>query len=82
VLFQGAPRDLIGQARGHVWAVTAASGQPPAGVSVVSSVQLENGTHYRVLGQPADGQGRAVDPTLEDGYMWLMSRVKDGEAMV
>ena len=76
VLFHGRPRDLIGQARGHVWAVTTTTGQPPAGgASVVSSVQLESGTRYRVLGEAPLAGAEPLEPTLEDGYMWLMQRV-------
>ena len=81
VLFHGRPRDLIGQAHGHVWAVTTTTGQPPAGgASVVSSVQLESGTRYRVLGEPPADGAQAVEPTLEDGYMWLMQRVNAAPA--
>ncbi|MCC7358024.1 MAG: ATP-binding cassette domain-containing protein [Anaerolineales bacterium] len=76
VLFHGRPRDLIGQARGHVWAVTTTTGQPPAdALSVVSSVQLESGTRYRVLGETLAAGAEPVEPTLEDGYMWLMQRL-------
>jgi ABC-2 type transport system ATP-binding protein len=73
VLFQGSPRDLIAQAQGHVWALVTPGERPNSGVSVVSSLQLQEGTQYRVLGAPAAQYGaRPVDPSLEDGYMWLM----------
>jgi hypothetical protein len=35
---------------------------------------MQEGTQYRVLGQPAPSHAaRPVEPSLEDGYMWLMS---------
>jgi ABC-type multidrug transport system ATPase subunit len=73
VLFHGNPRDLIAQAHGHAWALVTPGERPNGGVSVVSSLQLQEGTQYRVLGSPAAGYGaRPVEPSLEDGYMWLM----------
>jgi hypothetical protein len=40
---------------------------------VVSSVQLDDTTQYRVVGAPDENQiGVSVKPGLEDGYMWLM----------
>ena len=73
VRFQGSPQALIAQARGQVWTVTT-TGQPPEGeVTVVSSVHLETGTQYRLVGQPASDLGATpVEPALEDGYIWLM----------
>ena len=73
VRFQGSPQALIAQARGQVWTVTT-TGQPPEGeVTVVSSIHLETGTQYRLVGQPASDLGATpVEPALEDGYIWLM----------
>jgi ABC-type multidrug transport system ATPase subunit len=75
VKFRGSPRDLITQARGQVWQVLTDGERPNAGLAIVSSLQLHNGTQYRVLGTPAAylaNQSQAVEPSLEDGYMWLM----------
>jgi hypothetical protein len=39
----------------------------------VSTLQLGGGTQYRVLGDPAPQyQATPVEPSLEDGYMWMM----------
>ncbi len=74
VRFRGSPRELITQARGHVWTIKAANGErPDSGLTLVSSLQLHDGVQYRVLGEPGEGYDAApVEPSLEDGYMWLM----------
>ena len=74
VLFRGAPGALIERARGHVWMLTTAAGQrPDDGLTVVSSLQLANGTQYRVVGDAAGySDAQSVEPSLEDGYLWLM----------
>jgi ABC-2 type transport system ATP-binding protein len=70
VVYRGSPRELIAGARGHVWHVIA-NGQRPEGVTVVSTLQLAEGTQYRVIGQPpAHYDAAPVEPSLEDGYMW------------
>lgn len=72
VVFRGSPADLIERARGHVWAITT-DGRPDERLTVVSTLQMQRGVQYRVLGDP-DGYADAspVEPSLEDGYMWLM----------
>lgn len=69
VVFRGAPADLIDRARGHVW--TFSGRRPGDDVTVVSTLHLQHGVQYRVLGQPG-GDALPAEPTLEDGYMWLM----------
>lgn len=77
VLFRGNPRDLIAQARGHTWLVMT-PGEPPQGaVALVSSVQMQEGVQYRVLGTPASHPAATpVEPSLEDGYIWLMRQLE------
>lgn len=74
VVYRGSPADLIERARGHVWAITT-DGRPDERLTVVSTLQMQRGVQYRVLGDP-DGYADAnpVEPSLEDGYMWLMQR--------
>lgn len=73
VVFRGSPAQLIERARGHVWTITTANGRPADNLTLVSTLQLQNGVQYRVLGDP-DSYADAVqaEPSLEDGYMWLM----------
>ncbi|MFN8527558.1 MAG: ABC transporter ATP-binding protein [Anaerolineae bacterium] len=72
-IFRGAPSDLIRAARGHVWMIHNGTQRPDDSLTLVSSLQLADGVQYRVLGDPA-GTYRTTpaEPTLEDGYMWLM----------
>jgi ABC-2 type transport system ATP-binding protein len=73
VLFQGSPRDLIAEVEGKVWLVETEGARPTGDIVVVSSLQLEGATQYRVVGTPEHKHDMiAVKPGLEDGYMWLM----------
>ncbi len=72
VVFRGAPRELIGRARGHVWTVNTNGARPDGGVTVVSTLQLQDTMQYRVLGNPQEVGAVAAEPSLEDGYLWLM----------
>ncbi len=67
VLWHGASADLVERARGHVWLVS--GDRPPEGMTVVST-WAEGG--YRVVGESAPPGGSPAQPTLEDGYLWLM----------
>ncbi len=75
VLFRGAPRDLIGRARGHVWTINSGGERPNAGLTVVSTLQLQDTVQYRVLGDAQGHTATPAEPSLEDGYMWLMRSV-------
>lgn len=73
VLFHGSPRDLALHAQGKVWTVETQGERPTGDIAIVSSVQLRNTTQYRVLGTPAAHyKASPAEPSLEDGYMWLM----------
>ena len=75
VLFHGTPQTLISKVRGQVWAVTTAGERPAGSLTIVSSLQLQAATQYRVLGLPsAQYRPTPVEPSLEDGYIWLMSQ--------
>jgi ABC-2 type transport system ATP-binding protein len=73
VLFRGSPRELISQARGHVWTIVTEGERPNHNLTIVATMPLADGTQYRVLGK-SDGYANAqpAEPTLEDGYIWLM----------
>ncbi len=75
VIYRGAPSDLIEQARGHVWQISSSGSEARPGddLILVSTLQLQNGVQYRVVGDPVGYANAApVEPSLEDGYMWLM----------
>jgi hypothetical protein len=65
----------MAQVRGQVWTMTTAGERPNGDLIVVSSLQLQDAIQYRVLGTPAGHSGaRPAEPSLEDGYMWLMRK--------
>lgn len=79
VLFCGDPRHLIVQARGKVWRITTAGERPDEGLVVVSTRQLDAGVEYRVLGVPSSEYDvTPIEPSLEDGYIWLMRQTACG----
>ena len=72
VIFRGSPGELIERARGHVWQITTER-RPDDRLILVSTLQLQHGVQYRVVGDPVGyGDAMQVEPSLEDGYMWLM----------
>ena len=82
VLFQGAPSELVNQARGHVWMIKSHGETPNNSLSVISTLQFHDGIQYRVLGNPEpECRATSADPTLEDGYIWMMQQ-SQGELSV
>jgi len=80
VLFSGAPGELVDRARGKVWTIVSQGDErPDRGMVVISTRRALEGTHYRVLGEPSrSSQPIAAEPTLEDGYIWLMHLTRNG----
>jgi ABC-type multidrug transport system ATPase subunit len=75
VRFRGSPGDLIARAQGMVWQIRTENGHKPnGGLVVVSTLQLADGVQYRVVGRDASAYPEAepAQPSLEDGYVWLM----------
>jgi len=73
VIFRGMPRELSERARDNVWIITTDGEQPDSGLTIVATLQLQTGIQYRVLGKPSpELHPQPVEPTLEDGYLWLM----------
>ena len=75
VVFRGSPRHLISQARGNVWNIVTAGERPDSELIVISTLQLEDGVQFRVLGDASAHRAAApIEPSLEDGYIWLMQQ--------
>ncbi|HOG46669.1 MAG TPA: ABC transporter ATP-binding protein [Anaerolineae bacterium] len=80
VRFRGSPAELIARAQGMVWQIQTDNGHKPNnGLVVVSTLQLADGVQYRVVGQDVSGYpgAKPAQPSLEDGYVWLMQGVGD-----
>ena len=78
VLFHGAPSELVARVRGKVWTILCQDGERPDGrLSIISTRHLQESVQYRVLGRPDyDQTATSVEPTLEDGYIWLMNQAR------
>jgi ABC-2 type transport system ATP-binding protein len=77
VLFRGSPRDIIDNVRGKVWHVTADGKKLDPGMAIVSTMQTQNGVQYRVVGERVEGWPAVpTEPSLEDGYIWLMQQAR------
>ncbi len=72
ILFYGEPRTLAQIATGKVGEVILQDSAPPQNLKIVSSRQLAEGMAYRVLGEVLPANAQAVQPTLEDGYLWTI----------
>lgn len=83
VRFQGEVRDLVLGAQGRVWTITTDGPKPDGNFTVVSTLHLGTGVQYRVIGEPAAALGAIpTEPTLEDGYVWLMQEQRAPQALV
>lgn len=79
LLFRGSPSELISAAQGRVWLIMTSDGRKPNDdLVVVSTLHLAEGVQYRVVGSDVASypDAKPVQPSLEDGYVWLMH--KDG----
>jgi ABC-2 type transport system ATP-binding protein len=75
VLYRGSPRSLIQNVSGKVWQVTTVGERPVGAGEIVSSMQVQQGTQYRIVGDRSDNYPAIeVQPSLEDGYIWLMQQ--------
>ncbi|HVS63167.1 MAG TPA: efflux RND transporter permease subunit [Thermoanaerobaculia bacterium] len=91
LVFDGAPSELSRVAEGRVWAWEAGAEErveemvermAEAGVVIADQTpEAGGGTRVRALSvESPDERARAVEPTLEDGYLWLVGRSGAGEA--
>jgi len=73
VIFRGMPKELTEKARGNVWNIKTDGKRPDSGLTIVATLQIDEGIQYRVLGKPSSSLNtQSVEPILEDGYIWLM----------
>src|SRR5579884_464591 len=76
VLFQGTTEQLVREVQGKVWVVTTSGAKPEGDYTIVSTLNMGNTYQYRIVGMLSSRNGdfssTTVEPTLEDGYVWLM----------
>lgn len=77
VHYQGNPAELTQLAKDHVWTITSPDGaKPNAGLTIVSMQHMPEGVNYRAVGEGVARYPHATQeqPSLEDGYVWLMKQ--------
>ncbi len=76
VIFEGSLETLTQEAKDKVFLVTLPVGRQPEGdLSIVSTLNLGQNVQYRVVSESIPQEsGVAVEPSLEDGYIWLMRK--------
>lgn len=74
ILFTGTPSQLIQEAEGHVgvfWQQNAAREQ---GIHITARVNTSRGIRCRGVAETLPGYARPEEPTLEDAYLYLISK--------
>ena len=73
VIFQGTITQMLQATRGKVWLLTTHGPQPVGNFTIVSALNMGASVQYRVVGDLSPRAGAVpVEPSLEDGYVWLM----------
>ena len=72
-VFTGTIAQMLEEAKGNVWNITTQGPKPEGTLTVVSILNMGTTIQYRVVGEPFSHIGAVpAEPTLEDGYVWLM----------
>ncbi|OPJ64627.1 ATP-binding cassette domain-containing protein [Clostridium oryzae] len=76
ILFDGKPQELIRMAEGHVGVCEVEKDKKDVieKFKVTSRVFTTRGMQYRIVGKELPGYAEIVEPSLEDAYVFLMSK--------
>jgi ABC-2 type transport system ATP-binding protein len=84
IRFVGDIAGMLEQVKGKVWQIDATPAELPElrGKYLETGLLREGGRiHIRVVADKPEGpEFRAVEPSLEDAYIWLMREDKNGDA--
>lgn len=82
MIWNGSTEELVGQAEGKVYLISAAKKQDKhikEKYAVLNIISSQSGTQYRVLSDVEPEEKYVLQsPTLEDGYMYLLSQTEGG----
>lgn len=78
IQFTGTPAELILQAQGHVGVFLEQDSSREAGLHITSRVNTAHGVACRAVAETLPDFVRAVEPTLEDAYLYRISQ-EDGQ---
>lgn len=73
IRFTGTPEQLIASTRGHVGVFLEADCRPEETLRVTSRIHTANGCQCRAVAKTLPSFARAVEPTLEDAYLYRLS---------
>lgn len=74
ILFTGTPAELILQAQGHVGIFLEQDSSREAGLHITSRVNTAHGVACRAVAETLPDFVQAVEPTLEDAYLYRISQ--------
>ena len=74
VRFTGTPAQLIRMAEGHVGVFDETDGRQEAGLRITSRVNTARGVACRAVAEELPPFAASAEPTLEDAYLYLLSR--------
>jgi ABC-type multidrug transport system ATPase subunit len=75
ILFTGTPEELIRSARGHVGTyIETAGNRSFDGLTATARVNTADGVACRVVADALPAFAQGVEPSLEDAYMYLITR--------
>ncbi|WP_410812885.1 ABC transporter ATP-binding protein [Micromonospora sp. 067-2] len=78
IVHTGSTTSLVAAARDRTWLVDLPHrGQPPAGATVVSSIDHGDHLTCRIISDDAPPGARPAEPTLEDGYLALTHELSE-----
>jgi ABC-2 type transport system ATP-binding protein len=80
ICFTGTTSQLISAARGHVFATRTDGPRPEGDLTIISMIQHETATEYRVVGAEAPAGATELEPGLDDAYVWLMRSAREAAA--
>lgn len=80
LVFNGAPQELIEQAKGHVWKIVVDESELEKineKFPVISTIPTEKGFEIQVIADKLNGYtGTPIDPNLEDAYVYFMEKLE------
>ncbi len=74
ILFDGSPQELILAAQGHVGMIDQMPAEKEEGYHITARLNTLKGVCCRIVAEELPPIAQAVDPTLEDAYMYLIAK--------
>lgn len=83
IIFLGTTADLLRETQGKAWMITTQGVKPEGNFMIVSTLNMGPVVQYRVVGDLSPRAGAVpIEPSLEDGYVWLMQEQRKSPLMM